>query len=949
MKRKITEIPCLAHYNSNLQNIITTDASIKGLGATLWQKQENGDIKPISYASRFLSDAEKKYAINELELLAVVWGLEHFRLYIYGKPITILTDHKSLEPLLKRNRSNKTYSARLTRWLDRLAHFDININHIAGKHLQLTDYLSRNPISQAEQIELYDEEYVINNISLLNDFIKEYGSLSHSFEEANKNGKRAENSDQSQLRIAETKLLHNTNDHTTANLPSKKVLNSITSSKMGREMDWRIVDRLEKSDKSPETQQLIRRWREIQKPGKYRPSGGKSLKYNPPKSLRAERDEIQNKLWDRIIPTTPSTSQSNARSEETTDQLQSQYTNWTFQTPTPNYSISVGQQNYTVGFIDNSEECHRRRKEFQKESMETYDPDSELSSDAESLTTPAINFARYPGSKTVHYVKMGAALHIQDDPTWNLAETIRSVDKKFSTDLELLMKETTNDENLIKTLVCIERNQHDQIPNEYNQMKKRLSTRFGLVFLDDKIVIPKNLRPHIINLLHKGHPAINKMTSSAALFWWPKMQEAIQKKCESCIPCKMTGKSIKPNIPMTEVNFLPPLSEPNTEIQLDFIGPIRFKHRKFYILLSMDRYSKWPAAAICKTPNAKSAEKFIEQYTLLNGHPQILRTDKGTAFTSRQFRKICKSKNIRLIYRTPYIHTPTGLVERGVKTLKDTLRANLYEGLKIDEALDRTLMVMRTTEHTKHKQTPFERHYGRKPQTELTNFLGYNDKTLNVLAKPDTLEVFSFQNSKGEVTDQLIMKAPRKLKVDVSKKYPFQFLEKKHTKGKFESAYGAIPQTAISGTDHTVTTDKNRTIHRKNISNPVYLQNPYSRQGEGPRDRNGRFTKKNETKEISRQEEESEPEEDEIIKPQTIGVGRARPKLIRNRPLLSVGNSPTGQSTSQTDQPTEDNNNNRTQEDTELNGNVSIKSETSDNIETGGKKKIEMKIEQQQM
>ena len=59
----------------------------------------------------------------------MVWGLDHFRLYIYiyiyiyvyGEAIKLLTDHQALEPLIKRNRSNKTYSARLTRWLDRLA------------------------------------------------------------------------------------------------------------------------------------------------------------------------------------------------------------------------------------------------------------------------------------------------------------------------------------------------------------------------------------------------------------------------------------------------------------------------------------------------------------------------------------------------------------------------------------------------------------------------------------------------------------------------------------------------------------------------------------------------------------------------------------------------------------------------------------------------------------
>ena len=74
----------------------------------------------------------------------------------------LLTDYQALEPFIKQNRSNKTYSARLTRWLDRLAYFTSNVNHIAGKHLALTDYLSRNPSALPQTDDAYDEEYVIN-------------------------------------------------------------------------------------------------------------------------------------------------------------------------------------------------------------------------------------------------------------------------------------------------------------------------------------------------------------------------------------------------------------------------------------------------------------------------------------------------------------------------------------------------------------------------------------------------------------------------------------------------------------------------------------------------------------------------------------------------------------------------------------------------------------------
>ena len=234
--------------------------------------------------------------------------------------------------------------------------------------------------------------------------------------------------------------------------------------------------------------------------------------------------------------------------------------------------------------------------------MEEGEIDSETDQDPSVLEVPAINWARYVGVKSVQYVKIGHASRISSEEKnhWNLEQAVRETEKNFSTDLQLLMNETTNDPSLLKTLVCLERQQHEMIPEEYQLHRRKLSSRFGLVFMKDRIIVPKNLRTTVIRLLQKGHPAINKMTSAARHFWWQKMTDAIQKKCEACIPCKMSGKSIKLYIPSTKKNNLPPVNSPNEEIQLDFIGPITDNHRRFYILLSIDRYSKWPAASFCK-------------------------------------------------------------------------------------------------------------------------------------------------------------------------------------------------------------------------------------------------------------------------------------------------------------------------------------------------------------
>ena len=106
--RKVAE---LTHFKRNRPLRIICDASKNGLGAVLQQCEEN-TWKPISYASRFLTELESKYSINELEILAVVWSVEHFKNYVYGVSFGIVSDHKALQSVLKSNKGNKTYSNR---------------------------------------------------------------------------------------------------------------------------------------------------------------------------------------------------------------------------------------------------------------------------------------------------------------------------------------------------------------------------------------------------------------------------------------------------------------------------------------------------------------------------------------------------------------------------------------------------------------------------------------------------------------------------------------------------------------------------------------------------------------------------------------------------------------------------------------------------------------------
>ena len=127
--------------------------------------------KTIAFASRFLNSNEERYSINELKLLGMVWAIEYFKYYLFGKIFTVLTDHRALLSVLKSHRSNKSYNSILTRLIDRLLRFDFNIEHILGSRMGLVDYISRQPNQKAKSITQYDEEFMVATISRIRDAI----------------------------------------------------------------------------------------------------------------------------------------------------------------------------------------------------------------------------------------------------------------------------------------------------------------------------------------------------------------------------------------------------------------------------------------------------------------------------------------------------------------------------------------------------------------------------------------------------------------------------------------------------------------------------------------------------------------------------------------------------------------------------------------------------------
>jgi hypothetical protein len=137
----------LIHPRIGLPYSIYTDASKLGISSVLMQESDSGEKLVVSTASRVLSSTERKYSTCEQELLAVVYALQKFRLYIFGYKVTVYSDNKALSFLKKCSLT----SNRVTRWIMQIQEYDLEIVHIKGTDNFFADALSRNPVGLTEE------------------------------------------------------------------------------------------------------------------------------------------------------------------------------------------------------------------------------------------------------------------------------------------------------------------------------------------------------------------------------------------------------------------------------------------------------------------------------------------------------------------------------------------------------------------------------------------------------------------------------------------------------------------------------------------------------------------------------------------------------------------------------------------------------------------------------
>ena len=159
IKTAVSTAPVLKFFTPSEPTEGEGDASEKGIGFALMQKSQ-----PVTYASRALTKAEQNYSQIKKELLAQVFGMEHNHQNVYGRRVTLWTDHKPLE--MNAKKPLVAAPKRLQRLMMRLMQYDVEIKYRRGPDMYLADTLSRAYLPHEHHPEKADQE--VERIHLVN-------------------------------------------------------------------------------------------------------------------------------------------------------------------------------------------------------------------------------------------------------------------------------------------------------------------------------------------------------------------------------------------------------------------------------------------------------------------------------------------------------------------------------------------------------------------------------------------------------------------------------------------------------------------------------------------------------------------------------------------------------------------------------------------------------------
>ena len=246
----------------------------------------------------------------------------------------------------------------------------------------------------------------------------------------------------------------------------------------------------------------------------------------------------------------------------------------------------------------------------------------------------------------------------------------------------------------------------------YKAVRDELWIMGQLVMRGNKVVIPEKLWNQTIQLAHEGHQGMVRTKSRLReKVWWPDLDKQVEKLIRACYPCQLVGPRPKPE----PIRSKPLPQGPWSEIAVDLLEI----QKRGHLLVVVDYYSKWPEIAFLTKTDAGNVIKCMESMFRTHGLPEILRSDNGPPFASREFEGFLEYLSIDHRKGIPYWPQSDGEVERLNKTLLKAIRIAQLQGKDWKREVQDFLFQYRSTPHTVTSLSPAELLMGRKLRDTL--------------------------------------------------------------------------------------------------------------------------------------------------------------------------------------------------------------------------------------
>lgn len=281
--------------------------------------------------------------------------------------------------------------------------------------------------------------------------------------------------------------------------------------------------------------------------------------------------------------------------------------------------------------------------------------------------------------------------------------TLQSVIKLVNTGKWHALKELAEPEAHLNDLILF-RNVKDDLC---------VNAERNIILKGTQLVIPAKIRKRVVQLAHEGHQGITKTKSFIrSKVWFPGMDKAVEEEVESCIPCQAnTNRSVKEPLSMSELPKGPWL-----ELSLDFCGPLPTGE---YILVIVDEYSRYPIAEIIRSTSADCVIPVVDKIMAMFGYPEVIKTDNGPPFQSKQWKSFLKTSGVRHRKITPLWPQANAQAEAFNKPLMKAIRAAHAQRKNWRTELTAFLRTYRSTPHSSTMFTPFRLMLERDPRTKL--------------------------------------------------------------------------------------------------------------------------------------------------------------------------------------------------------------------------------------